>query len=226
MDSNNSNFLSHLISEDIYLIDEIEVGTLADKSVQIPIVEEVKVVEHEVTIVPEIKTEAKEAVKQDLKLEVAAPQPVSNPITAPIIEPVPIAKEPVPTPPIAQKSFKKVIILVGYKEAIPPTIQEALTKIFMALKLPSSDIEIINVLDSKAPNINDFTFAYLILMGGNGRNLQFLQDYTAERDKLTIARHKGAKLFFADNMDTYVKIGNEVLKRKFWDKLKELFEIK
>ena len=113
--------------------------------------------------------------------------------------------------------------MVGYQgyEVVPPQVKESLLKIFEALKINFDEIEIINVLSPKSPKVEDFIFEYLILMGGNGKNLEFMKNYTGLRNRYDIINHGGVKIFFSEPMDVYFK--DLELKKKFWGKLKELF---
>jgi hypothetical protein len=189
------SFLPHLIDEDIYLIDNVSVIVIEEP---LPKLETINLVKPEPVIVP----------KQEVK-EVAPPQATPSPISAP--------------PPL--KTFKKVVILVGYPTGLPANVMDAITKIFTALQISLMDIEIVNVLDPSSKKVDDFTFSYLILMGGNGKNLAFLQSYTGTRNRYDLATHRGSKVFFSEAMDIYMKPENIELKKKFWTKLKEMFSI-
>lgn len=124
----------------------------------------------------------------------------------------------------AGKNRKKVLVLVGYQgvSGIPPRVKDDFEKIFLALAIDLATVEIVNVLSPAAPDIDSFEFEHLVLMGGNGRNLAFLQNYSGSRNRYEIAEHHHVRILFAESMDTY--LSNRDLKVKFWGKLKELFK--
>ena len=127
-------------------------------------------------------------------------------------------------PPKPTLIAKKVIVLVAYKdiESLPLEVEQALDKIFAALKVEKNIIEIINVLARNSKNIEDYTYQYLILMGGKGKNIAFLQNYDGGRDFYTIISHANRKAFFCESMEVYLK--DLELKKKFWAKLVEFFK--
>lgn len=197
------SFLPFLIDEDIYLIESAETTTAVSKPepAAVPKVE----AKIEIPVVPTLpKTEAPKAV-----VETPAPAPVVN----------------TPVQSVANQLInKKVVIMVGYQSfpTVPPNVQEALEKIFAALNVDLKEVEIINVLATNPPKIENYNFEYLILMGGNGKNLAFMQNFTGTRNRYEIVKHANKTIFFAESMDIYFK--DLELKKKFWGKLKEVFK--
>jgi hypothetical protein len=203
-------FLPYLLEEEIYFIDSepasntivvVEEAIVVKEVAEIIEVKEFILVKEEV-IVREIKVPDVKIEKPEVTVTVAEPKPE-------------LIKE--------QKAFKKIVILIGYPAAMPANVTDSMLKIFSALQIPMLDIEIINVLDPNAKKIEDFTFYYLILMGGTGKNIEHLKDFIGTRNRYDIATHKGFKIYFAEAMDIYMKPENIELKKKFWAKLKEVF---
>jgi hypothetical protein len=206
----NLVFLPFLLEEDIYLIESKEIvdskdePVIAIKSYSQPSPLDLS----KVTKLESIKPESP-------KVEVIEAEPVKSSQSQ-------LLKTSVS--PLGNKLIdKKVIIMVGYQgiPSVPSNVQEALNKIFEALKVDLSSVQIINVLASSAPKIEEFNFEYLILMGGNGKNLGFMQNFSGSRDRYQIVKHTGKTIMFAESMDVYFK--DIELKKKFWNKLKEVF---
>jgi len=203
------SFLPFLIDEDLYLIESVAVFS-AEPTPAEPKVEAIKsappqapISQPHIPVLPKIETP-----KQEI--------PVSKPIVS--------VHNPVEIKPVAvQLIAKKVIIMVGYQgiATVPANVKEALEKIFSALGIDMLQVEIMNVLATNAPKIENYTFEYLILMGGNGKNIAFMQNYAGTRNRYDIAKHAGKTVFFAEAMDVYLK--DVELKKKFWEKLKEVF---
>ncbi len=195
-------FLPFLLDEDIYLIESAE-STIADQKPEPAAVPKVEA-KAEIPVIPPLpKPEAPKAV-------------VETPVAAPLVN-VPVQ------PATNQLINKKVVIMVGYQSfpTVPPNVQEALEKIFAALNVDLKEVEIINVLAKNPPKIENYNFEYLILMGGNGKNLAFMQNFTGTRNRYEIVKHANKTIFFAESMDIYFK--DLELKKKFWGKLKETF---
>ncbi|MFN0048028.1 MAG: hypothetical protein ACKVOU_02770 [Cytophagales bacterium] len=211
MQEDDLTFLPFLLDEDIYLI-ESSVSDSSDKSETI----EISKIETKSPLIvneplPKVATQNSEIAKPAL--------PKVEPL---VIKPSPTFETPSNTLP-NQLISKKVIIMVGYQSflTVPPHVQEALEKIFEALKIEINELEIINVLATHPPKIEHYQFEYLILMGGNGKNLAFMQNYSGTRNRYDIAKHANKTIFFAESMDVYFK--DIELKKKFWGKLKEVF---
>lgn len=215
-DADNLSYLPYLLEDDIYLIKEpiqavMPAVNLEKLAVNAAINPEI-LPENEVIIPAVVNTLPVAKIVEVAKQVVALP---STEVQELIMQHIEITKQ-----------FKKVVILVGYKDEIPKQVITDLIKIFAALNILAFDLEIINVLDANNPNkINEYTYSYLILMGGNGKNLQALQNYQGSRNVFDLAAHQGIKIYFAQAMDTYIKPENIELKKKFWLKLKELFEM-
>ncbi|MFN0048032.1 MAG: hypothetical protein ACKVOU_02790 [Cytophagales bacterium] len=204
-------FLPFLLDEDIYLIE----SSVPDSSNKGETIETSKIETKSLLIVneplPKVATPSAEIPKPTL--------PKVEPLVA---KPSPTFETPSNTLP-NQLISKKVIIMVGYQSfpTVPPNVQEALEKIFAALKIELNELEIINVLATNSPTIENYNFEYLILMGGNGKNLGFMQNFSGARNRYDIAKHANKTIFFAESMDVYFK--DVELKKKFWAKLKEVF---
>ena len=212
------DFLPYLLNEDIYLINENINLQIAVEEIEIPKTE----IKPDKTVI-ESQTIKEDTIKEEI-IKKEAPildqKKVDEKLpTEKAVDPVP---EIIKFPPVDYIVERKVIILVGYKDLknVPPVIADALNKIFEALKINIKEVQIINVLSPESAKIEDFKYQYLILMGGNGKNLDLLKDYTETREKYSIGIHKGIHLFFAEAMDTYMKPENIELKKKFWVKLK------
>lgn len=196
-------FLPYFIEEDIYLPELKK----AEKALST----------ENTTHVPETITQ-QNAAQQERPTAKLPPLP-------PLLK-TPVATVPVENRPVVAtntKTTKKVLILVGYQSVplVPPNVDEALRKIFSALNIAMEEVGIINVLSPQSPTFESFEFQYLILMGGNGKNLDFMKDYTGPRNRYDVIKHKSKTIFFAESMDTYFK--DVELKKKFWNKLKEVF---
>lgn len=230
VETESLHFLPYLIHEEIYRISEqLAVGvqtignTLPEKvTTSAPILAEPKI--EKVAVIEEPKAIA--ASSEPVETKPIQEQAPAIPI-API---VPHQKESVveskvieaSTPKVEGKISKKIVVLVGYANGIPVEISTGYQKIFAALQLSDQELEIINVLDSPSKKLDQYSFSYLILMGGNGKNLEFLQNYNGQRSKYEIGTHQGAKIYFADAMDVYLKPENIELKKKYWAMLKQL----
>jgi len=200
LDNDDFCFLPFFLDEDIYLI---------ESAFAVPTATEVTIVSHK----PDLITKPVAAV---ILPNLASEAPIAGEIKSRV------AIEVVETQTI-QVISKKVIIMVGYQSvaSVPALVHEALSKIFTALSIELNEVEIVNVLAANAPKIEHYSFQYLILMGGNGKNLSFMQNYLGSRNRYDIAKHAGKSIFFAESMDIYLK--DQELKKKFWMKLKLLF---
>lgn len=211
MQEDDLTFLPFLLDEDIYLI-ESSVSDSSDKSETI----EFSKVETKAPLIvneplPKVATQSTET-----------PLPILPKLEPMATKPIPTFEKTTDSTP-KQLISKKVIIMVGYQSfaTVPPNVQEALEKIFDALKIELNELEIVNVLATHPPKIEHYQFDYLILMGGNGKNLAFMQNYSGTRNRYDIAKHANKTIFFAESMDVYFK--DIELKKKFWGKLKEVF---
>lgn len=122
-----------------------------------------------------------------------------------------------------QKIFKKVIILVSYKNGLPPTVSDNLHLTFNALAVQKTEIEIINVTEPNPELLDNFGFDFLVLMGGKGKTLNVLENYTGNRDFYEIGNLAKSKIIFVEKMDTYMIAENKLLKIKYWETLKKAF---
>lgn len=194
-----------------------------------------KLIEEDIYFIKsEYKSDAESTQTLPKEIQIEVPKPLQEPKKAitlpPLTQKVEIKTFTKPAAPIVEKLqasnliSKKVIVLVAYKdvEEVPSEVREALNKIFAALKIESNLIEIINVLAANPKNIEHYAYQYLILMGGKGKNIAFLQNYSGARDFYTTISHAGRKVYFCESMEVYLK--DLELKKKFWGKLVELFK--
>ncbi len=235
-------FLPYFLDEDIYIdlqadtqilnnkiipqptndaVDNNEKSILAKPTEAQKIDSENQIPNNKKVIIPAIENSNEE--KNEAK-EIEKPIKIENKIITKIDQPHISTKEQKTEAILPKIKSIKVIILVSYINGIPASIEENYFKIFGALGLSKTDIEIINVTAQNPELLQNYSFEYLILMGGKGKSLSNLQSYTGKRDFLEIGKVDNSKILFADKLDTYLQTGNEDQKRAFWATLKKVFE--
>jgi hypothetical protein len=66
-------------------------------------------------------------------------------------------------------------------------------------------------------------FDYLVLFGGKGKVLKFLENYKGNRDLLEVGKMSNTTVIFAEKLDIYLQAGNEEKKKTFWNTLKTAY---
>lgn len=195
---NDIEFLSNFLDEGIY-VSENQIVTqktepiIESKPLEIVSKTENKITEETKKIVPEIKK-------------------VSNPTV--LVEQKPTEQS---------KTYKKVIILVSYPNGLPSAVSDNLYLTFNALAVQKTEIEIINVTIANPALLDLFSFDFLVLMGGKGKTLNALLNYTGNRDFYETGILGKSKIIFVEKMDTYMIAENKALKVKYWETLKKAF---
>lgn len=208
-------FLPHFLDDELILIStEISLKVNSDPN-------EVRMHTNEISIQKEPIIESNLVVEKAIEIN---PIVQINSVSDPIIEvkKVDVLEEIIQKESLIETKIiiKKVIILVSYIQGVPDDVSVSLYKIFEALNCPKSDIELINVTVSNPNLLASYQFQYLVLMGGKGKTLNFLADYTGERNILEVGNIQNSKVIFADKLDLYLKPENVALKKLFWNTLK------
>lgn len=184
--TNDERFLSLFFSETLY---KVEPHTAAVAGIQLPPVAE-----------PTQLNEPKH----------------STATNTPSVLPLKFAVATVPEKPASHVAAIKVLVLLAYPAEIPSMVKDNFQKIFFALGLAATDYAFLNMLSHSEKPLEAFKFQYLLLMGGKGNKLPFLQNYTGNRAFFEANVHNGAKILFAHSMDVYLKPENATLKKDFW----------
>ncbi|MDX2189415.1 MAG: hypothetical protein SFY32_06110 [Bacteroidota bacterium] len=202
----NNYFLPYFITEDIY-IDNTELIEIKSQPIN-----------NEPIVAPIIEAKPQQA-------NIEPPKVIKSPLPPtpfqPIIQKTQIITEPKINQP--EKIFLKAIVMVGYQGAIPKEVSDSINKTLLAVPLNLSDFEIINALDPNAKPIDQLDYKYLLLMGGNGKSIEWLKSYTGTRNRYDIAKHNNRIILFAEAMDIYLK--DREIGKKFWLKVKEMFTL-
>lgn len=197
---NDIEFLSNFLDEGIY-VSENQIVTKKNEQLI-----ESKPLEIE------SKTENKISTIEETKKIVPEIKKVSNPTVLVVQKPT----EP-------NKTHKKVIILVSYPNGLPSAVSDNLHLTFNALAVQKTEIEILNVTIANPTLLDLFSFDFLVLMGGKGKTLNALQNYTGNRDFYEVGVLGKSKIIFVEKMDTYMIAENKALKVKYWETLKKAF---
>lgn len=213
-------FLPHFLDDDIYLAEPnvaMDVSRILEQSKQ---EQETKSTPVEVILPPILPKEIK-IISTTIKESIVKEN--TTIITQNIISQVSVMEEKVEIINIKTETIK-VIILVSYMQGIPSAIEDNMYKIFAALAIPKANIAIINVTVANPKLLATYSFEYLVLMGGKGKTLEFLQPYTGKRDVHEVGKIENATVIFAEKLDIYLQTGNEEKKRTFWNALKNAIQ--